>query len=162
MKIITENKAYVQLNDLACLCDSDLPVPVSVLKTIVGDTGLTITDKNRYKCMEFSSKEEVEFFKNQKWIIDYNEVKDKSEEELNKQLVEIAEEAEEYLKEYKSYSDIEKECHQDVLEQYELLEFKFFSLRDVLWSKKENGKVKLPKILKNQNMDLSKLFNNKK
>ena len=150
MKIITENKAYVQLNDLACLCNSDLPVPVSVMRVMVGDKGLTITDKNRYKCMEFSSREDVEFFKNQKWIVDYDDVKNKSEEDISKQLVEIAEEAEEYLKEYKSYSEREKEEHKDLLGQYELLEFKFFSLRDILWNKKENGKIKLPKIIKSR------------
>ena len=159
MKIITDKKAYVQLNDLAYLCDSSLDVPVSVLREMVGETGLVITSKNRYKCMEFSKKEDIEFFKNQTWMVDYSEVKDKSVEELNKMLVNTAEEAEEYLNEYKRYSEEEQEEHSDILEKYDLLEFKFFSLRYVLWNKKENGKIKLPKTVKGQNIGKNKIFN---
>ena len=53
MKIITENAAYVQKND-----------------------------NNRYEFVKFEDKNEIEFFKNLDWMVDYNSVKDLNEEDF--------------------------------------------------------------------------------
>ena len=41
---------------------------------------IIINNRNRYDFVEFDAPEEIEFFKGIDWMIDYNEVKDLSEE----------------------------------------------------------------------------------
>lgn len=49
---------------------------------------------------------------------------------------------------FNSMSDEEKRQNQDLIHQYELLEFKLFSIRDILWFKQGHLKMSLPNELK--------------
>ena len=95
-------------------------------------------------------------------MVDYEEVKDKSEYEINRLLSKVAEEAEKYLREYKDYPYEEQKEHEDIHEKYKLLEFKFFSLRDILYSKQETGKIDVPKALKYETVEIRNIFKTKK
>ena len=75
MKIITDNAAYVQMNDIAFLNHCDLPIPASVFMKSFGFGIFVVDDSNRYDFKEFNKPEDIEFFKNIDWMIDYNEVK---------------------------------------------------------------------------------------
>lgn len=81
MKIITDNAVYVQKNDIAYLNQTDLAIPASIFMKVFGSGIVIIDDSNRYEFVEFDAPEEIEFFKGIDWMIDYNEVKDLSEEE---------------------------------------------------------------------------------
>ena len=59
VKIITNNAAYVQKNDLAYLIHSDLPVPADILINTVGDGSFIVCDDNRYDFIEFKEKEAI-------------------------------------------------------------------------------------------------------
>ena len=75
MKIITENSIFVQRNDITYLNQSNLEVPTSIF----GNGVSTTCNVNKYDFIEFKEKEEIDFFKNIDWLIDYNEVKDLSD-----------------------------------------------------------------------------------
>ena len=144
MKIITDNAAYVQMNDIAFLDQCDLPIPASVFMKCFGFGISVVDDSNRYDFKEFDKPEDIEFFKNIDWMIDYNEVKDLSDEEHFALAQSIADEMETIAKKFDSMSPKQKKENINMVSQHELLEFKFYSLRDVYWFKHGDLKMNLP------------------
>jgi hypothetical protein len=84
VKIINSDSAYVQKNDIAYLNSFDLPIPFSIFMKVFGNGVTIINDSNRYDFVKFDEESEIEFFKGLDWMIDYNEVKDLSEDEIIK------------------------------------------------------------------------------
>ncbi len=144
MKIITDNVAYIQKNDIACLNQTDLAIPASIFMKVFGNGIVIIDDSNRYEFVEFEAPEEIEFFKGIDWMIDYNEVKDLSEEETIALGQSIAEEKNSIAQRFNSMAPEEREKNMNMVSQCELLDFKMYSLRDVLWFKQGHIKMELP------------------
>lgn len=71
MKIITNDAAYVQMNDLMHLNQSDLPIPASVFMKVFGHGIVIIDDSNRFEFAKFEEDDDIEVFKNIDWIVDY-------------------------------------------------------------------------------------------
>lgn len=69
MKIITKNAVIVQLNDIAYLNYSVLPIPTSIFNKVYGDSFLCISHNNRYDFIKFDKKLEIDFSKKINWII---------------------------------------------------------------------------------------------
>lgn len=133
MKIITDNAVYVQKNDIAYLINTDLAIPASIFMKVVGIGIVSIDDNNKY-----------EFFKGVDWMIDYNEVKDLSEEETIALGQSIAEEKNNIAQRFNSMKPEERKENMNMVFQCELLDFKMYSLRDVLWFKQGHIKMELP------------------
>ena len=146
MKIITKDAAYVQKNDITFLNNTDIPIPASIFLKMFGTGVVIIDDSNRYEFMKYEEKDEIEFFKNLDWIIDYNEVKDLTEEEFIKFGQSIADEKNAIAKKFNAMSNEEKENNMNMVSECELLDFKMYSLRDILWFKQGHLKMTLPKI----------------
>lgn len=145
MKIITENKAYVQKNDIAYLNQSDLPIPASIFMKVFGN-GITIIDNsNRYEFVEFSDPNEIEFFKNLDWIIDYNGVKNLTDKELIALGQAAVEEQNGIATRFNALSIEERRQNHSMVTRCELLEFKVYSLKDIYWFKQGKLKIELPK-----------------
>lgn len=77
-------------------------------------------------------------------MIDYNEVKDLSEEETFELGQSILEEKNAIAKKFNSMSKEEKEKNRNMISQCKSLDFKIYSLRDFLWFKQGQIKMKLP------------------
>lgn len=144
MKIINSDSIYVQKNDIAYLNLSNLPIPVSVFIKVFGNGATIINDSNRYDFVKFEKESEIEYFKRLDWMIDYNEVKDLSEDEIIKLAKSIGEEREKIVTTFNSMSEEERKQHTDMVTKCDLLEFKFYSLRDILWFKQGHISIKLP------------------
>lgn len=145
MKIITDREAYVQKNDIVQLNTSNLEIPASIYLKIFGSGITIIDDSNRYEFVKFEEAYEIEFLKSINWIINYDDVKGLSDDEImemgNKILAERSQIADNFnsLSEEERLYNIEK-----VEEQCDLLEFKFYSLRDFLWFRQGHLKFDLP------------------
>ena len=63
MKIITEDAAYVQMNDMMHLNQSDLPIPASVFMKVFGQGIVIIDNSNRFDFVKFEESEDIEFFR---------------------------------------------------------------------------------------------------
>ena len=63
-------KVYVQMNDIAMLIHSDLPVPASIYEKIYSGTVIT-DDSNRMDFVEFNQPSDIKFFESLDWIVDY-------------------------------------------------------------------------------------------
>lgn len=144
MKIITNDAAYIQLNDITYLNQTDLPIPASIFTKVYGNGIFYVGDDNRYNFMKFDEESEIEFFKGIDWMIDFNSVKDLNEEETISLGQSIAEEKNTIAKKFNAMTDKEKEKNIDMVTQCELLDFKMYSLRDVLWFKQGHIKMTLP------------------
>lgn len=167
MKIFTDNAVYVQKNDIDYLGQTylEIPVPKKNFDSIVDDS-------NRYEFVEFNAPEEIQFFREMDCIIDYNEVKDLSEEEIIKLTESVGKEHETIVTRYNSLPVEERKKDYKIITQCcDLLEFKFYSLRDFLWFKQGDLKMKLPEEVdsltelkeEKENKELSNtMFNNSK
>ncbi|MBO5138454.1 MAG: hypothetical protein J6B89_02310 [Bacilli bacterium] len=160
MKIITDNVAYVQKNDIACLNQTDLVIPASIFMKVFGYGRVIIDDSNRYEFFEFEAPEEIEFFKVIDWMIDYNEVKDLSEEETIALGQSIVEEKNSIAQRFNSMTPEERKNNISMVSQCELLDFKIHSLRDVLWFKQGHIKMELPEGVDLQDLNKKKVLEN--
>ena len=124
MKIITDNAVYVQKNDIAYLNQTDLTIPASIFMKVFGNGIVIINDSNRYEFVKFETPEEIEFFKGIDWMIDYNEAKDLSEEEIIALGQKIVEEKNNIAQRFNSMTPEEKKENMDMVFQCELLDFK--------------------------------------
>lgn len=76
-----KKKVYVQMNDITMLSQAVDSVPASILGKIYSGS-IVVCDSNRMNFIEFSSPEEIRFFENQDWIVDYKKLRNLSEKEL--------------------------------------------------------------------------------
>lgn len=146
MKIFANNKAYIQKNDLAYFMKGfeGVTVPSSIIDKIFGNVFI-VTDKNRYEFVEFSSLEEINFFKKCDWMIDYNLFDGMTEDEIIDYGCQINTEKNKIIASFNELSEKEKEKqYTQVSTKIELLEFKMWSVRDVLWHKQGHLKFPLP------------------
>ncbi len=82
MKIFNNDKVYVQIKDFTDIIEIE-NVPKSVLsKLINGYRIFVISEKNRDSFLEFETQEEIEFFKNQEWIVDFKKCNNLNSNEL--------------------------------------------------------------------------------
>lgn len=144
MKIFNSNSVYVQKNNIAYLNSSDLPIPASIFMKVFGNGVTIINDSNRYDFVKLEEESEIEYFKGLDWIIDYNEVKDLSEDEIIKLAENIGEERDKIATTFNSMSEEERKQHGDMVTKCDLLEFKFYSIRDFLWFKQGHISMKFP------------------
>ena len=82
MKIVTDKAVYIQKNDIIRLSQSYLNIPESVFLQIYATGVIIADDKYKYEFIKIELDKEIDFFKSIDWIIDYNEVKDLSENEI--------------------------------------------------------------------------------
>ena len=146
MKIMTDDAVYVQKNDLAYLNQTDLPIPASIFMKVFGSGVVIINNSNKYEFVKFDAPLEIEYFKGIDWMIDYNEVKDLSEEETTALGQSIAEEKNRIAQKFNSMSLKERNRNMDLVFQCELLDFKLCSLRDILFFKQGHIKMELPEM----------------
>lgn len=145
MKIITNNAIFIQKNDIMMyLHKRDMSGPSSILMKVFEEGVVIIDDTNKYDFVRFDTHEEIEFFKSLDWIIDYNQVKDLTEEEIYALGRRIIETKNALAIKFNEMSKEQKEENQGIVAQCELLDFKLYSLRDILWLKQGHLKMNLP------------------
>lgn len=158
MKVVTENAVYVQKGDINYLFHSDMSMPKSIFDKVYGQGIVIINNNNKNHFIEFNEPEEIEFLKGVDWIVDYNEIRDLSEEEIIALGQSIAEEKNTIANKYNAMSSEEQEENKNMELLCELLDYKMYTLRDILWFKQGHIKMKLPKAIK-QEKGIIKLVN---
>ena len=147
MKIFVNNKVYVQKNDLAYFLrgTEGISIPSSIIDKIFGQVFI-VTDENRYEFVEFTSPKEIKFFEKCDWIVDYNLFDSMTEEEIVEYGCQINTERNKVANSFNELSEGEKEKQYiQVSTKIELLEFKMWAVRDILWHKQGRLKFSLPK-----------------
>ena len=150
MKVFANGKVYVQNNDLQYLlrvCDSisisssitnkvfgdGISIPLSIINKIFGDFFI-VTDGNRYKFVEFSNPEDVEFFRNCDWIIDYHAFDGRAEEEIINFGIQINDNRNKLVEEFNNLPEKEQEKqYEQVSSEVMMLDHKINSIIDLVW-----------------------------
>lgn len=149
MKIITDKAVYVQKNDMAYLNQTDLPIPAAIYMKVFG-RGITIIDNdNRYEFVKFTAPEEIEYFRSLDWLIDYNALKDLTEEELIAFGTEVGKEKKQRIDEFNAKPEKERKAqYGKALASLDLFDYKMYSIRDLIMFKKGELEFALPKGIK--------------
>lgn len=144
MKIFANNKVYVQKNDLTYLLHNAKEIPASIFEKVFNGIFI-VTDDNRYEFIEFSKPEEIEFFKKNEWMVDYNSLDGMTEEQIIEYGIQINKKRNKIAESFNKLSKKEREKQYDeISSQIDLLEFQIMSVRDILWHKQGNLKFDLP------------------
>lgn len=144
MKIIRDDKVYIQKCDIGYLDMSDVEIPAPVYYKIYESGSRIIGDFNRLDFEEYSSKELVEFFRKLAWILDYDEVKDLTDEEICLLGEELIDQRNSIAAMYNNMSQEERAKNQSLRAQCELIEYKVSSLREFQMYKNGEIKMRLP------------------
>ena len=127
MKIFHTEKGkevvYVQMQDIMYISNEiDIPIPASIFTKVF--TGVTIiNDSNRFKFVRFAEKHEVEFFKNLDFILDYDKYKDLNNENFEKEVQKLVNQANEIAKKWNSMNEKEREKNYPILEKHEKISY---------------------------------------
>ena len=148
MKIMTNEKVYLQLNDISQLMIY-LMINKSHCPKVVFDRlfqeRFVCNDDNKYDFICFEEEEAITFFKEATYIIDYNELKDYSKEELTNIATTVLEERNNVVAEFNKLPDAKKKAEQLKNSKACLLfNFKLNSIRDLVWYKQGFIYFKLP------------------
>ena len=143
MKVFKNGKVYVQNEDLILILRSGELMPTSVLEKFYGNGPVIIVQDNMEDYVEFEETAQVEFFKRLDWIVDYDEVKNLSLEELEK-LYDATKD--EMVKIRNKYSDLSQndDCYEKDSIRFELLGNKLYSLSKIQYFKARKLELALP------------------
>lgn len=143
MKVFKNGKVYVQNEDLILILRSGELMPTSVLEKIYGNGPVIIVKDNMEDYVEFDEADQVEFFKRLDWIVDYDEMKNLSLEELEKLYDDTKDEM---VKIKNKYSDLSQkdDCYEKDSIRFELLGNKLYSLSKIQYFKARKLELALP------------------
>ena len=144
MKIFKDNAVFVQKNDIGFLSESDLSIPYSIFMKVFEDGITVIDDSNRFQFVKFDDELEVDFFRKLDWIIDYNLVKDLSEKQIKSMMNDVLKDKRKLVLIFINMTDEQRKLNSQIVDEWFKLEYKYFSLEDILKFKKGHIKMLLP------------------
>lgn len=143
VKIVTNNAVYVQKNDIVFLNVLGLSIPDSILlKVFKSNKG--VIDCNRYEFIKFKDEEEMEFLGQLHWIIDYIDAESFTSDEIMMYGQRLAQERKIIMEDFDLMPEYLKKNNMDILRYCELLDFKMYSLRDILFFRQGYINMELP------------------
>ena len=140
----TENgkeTVYVQMQDIMQLNQSDMPIPESIYTKVF--TGITIVnDSNRFDFVSFDEEHEVKFFKELEFVIDYDQYKELTDEQLGEKGQKLVMKANEIAEKWNSMSSDEREQNSNLFQEHENIEYMLNFLSEIYAIK--HGKRSMP------------------
>lgn len=129
MKLINNGCVYVQLNDIVQISGLVSGVPRTVYTKAFQGKSNIIDDSNRYKFVKYDEPDEIIFFMNQYWIIDYNQFKNKTPEEIQEYAHSLFLEEQEIVDEFNNLPESEQDKNYSMLREHRLLRHMFVDLK---------------------------------
>lgn len=144
MKIIRDNKIYVQRSDISMMSVDDNLKDNETVKKILS-MGFSYDEKNKYDFLPFTEEDVIELLSKLDYIIDYDEIKDMSDEDLDGLAKETADERNNVTVRYARLDEEEmRREFKKARNEISLLEYKIISLRDLSWFRSGHLKFALP------------------
>lgn len=151
MKIIRNGVVYIQVLDFQRLLEKEKfeiltseVFPILFREASKDSDMFIICKDNENDFIEFRNPKSVEFLTSFEEIVDYDEIKDLSYEEMDALRVCIINEKNEIASKVNMMSAEEQKQHPELFERYNTLSSKFMSLNDVYWFKRGKAKLVLP------------------
>ena len=114
MKIFHEengrNVVYVQVNDILFIVTNlgDMPIPASICCKVFCNDAAAVTCSNHFAFIRFDTDSEISFFKELDFIIDYDDYKNLSKEQLEKDYEKVVADYNNSAKKWSKMSNEEK------------------------------------------------------
>ena len=145
MKIFKDGKVYVQVYDVAQMNNSIIPYPSSINPERFDECKDTIRSTRGKQFLVFEKPLEVKYFEMIDWIINYDDVKDKTIEELQALSNNLIEQQNNSYKEFKKLSNEEKK-KKSLEYSYKLdtLEHQTYTLLYLILHKQNKMEIELP------------------
>ncbi len=146
MKIFLNNKVYVQKCDFMFFFKhlQGYSLPESVSDKVFGDVFI-ISDDTKNDFIEFDTDEEIEFFRNCDWIINYNEFENATPEDIMEYAEKIYVERDRVSELFNGkivFFNQSDYCKK--LNEYEIMGFQIYTLNKLAQLKKGNISFELP------------------
>ncbi len=150
MKIVRRNVGYIQLDDLVTLSEFHMHIPISIIEKVADRGLIKVTDVNRFTFIKLSPREELDFLKSVEGLIDYDEVRDLSKEEIIALAESYEEERIRIANDFNAMSLEDRKKNRGMMNYFALLERKQYALRNFQWFiegvfKREGIEFSLPK-----------------
>ncbi len=147
MKIIKDNKVYVQRKDLMKIIIGSIHYKARIPKDIM--TGVLnysfyVDGNNMDEFICFEGQENLDFFDKLPYIVDYNKYKELSERDIKASISETMAVISGVCADYNLKSIQRKEESYNTLSIINLLEHKFYDLRTILWEKQGHITIEKP------------------
>ena len=139
--------AYVQMQDIMYLThETDMPIPASIFTKVF--RGVTIVnDSNRFDFIKFSTEEDVNFFRGLDFIIDYNQYKDLSDEQLEEKGEHLAKRANEIAEKWSSMTTEERKENSPLLDEHRNTQYMLKFIAEVYAVKHGKRSMPFPKFV---------------
>lgn len=158
MKIIRDDIAYVQLNDIVFLEQSNLPIPDSIKQQLMEETSLINSNSNGTSFISFTSPEVIEFFRELDIIIDYDDIKGLTQDELISMINEAIMEQNKLSEKYNRIPFEERRQYHEMVTNNDLLRFKITTLEEYFWFRDGKRKLKFPDGIEEPPNNITKIF----
>ncbi len=146
MKVFhTENgkeAVYVQMQDIMYLSnETDTPIPTTIFTKVF--TGVTIVnDSNRFEFVRFDEEHEVKFFRDLEFIIDFDQYKALSDEQLEDEAQKFGVKANEIAKKWNGMTKEERKQNASLYDTHRNLGYMINFLSEIYAIK--HGKRTMP------------------
>lgn len=132
MKIFRKNTLYVQKKDLLYLLTFNIDMPKTLKENL---ERIDINETNQHEFIRFTKKDEINYYNNLKWIIDYDEYINLTEEEILTQGNIINTKINRLLN---------NKTDKESLKEYKESLLRLQSLREAFWLKRGHTIIKIP------------------
>jgi hypothetical protein len=144
MKIIKGNFIYIELEDLSYVVKKGIGVPKNLIQMTI-EQGYVFADKNNmYKFIGYKDPKIIEYFKEQDFVIDYEEIKDLSIDKLIQKCDRYIDDRDLLSEEYSMMDTYSKEKYKDDLKTIDDLEYKYYQVNKYLLFKSGDNEFGLP------------------
>lgn len=130
----TENEkeaVYVQMQDIMYLSnETDMPIPATIFEKVF--TGVTIVnDANRFEFVKFDEEHEVKFFRELEFIIDFDQYKVFSDDQLEAEAQKLGTKADEIAEKWNSMTPEERRKNGNLYDEHQNLGYMINFLSEI-------------------------------
>lgn len=138
-----QETVYVQMQDILYLVhESNVSVPASIFEKVFSVGAVFVTDANRFDFIRFEEEHEVDFFKKLEFVIDYDQYKDFSEEQLIAEVKKLEDKANGIAEKWNDMTSEERRENSELYEEHQNLDYMCRFLCEIYFVK--NGKRSMP------------------
>ncbi len=158
MKIITDNAIYVQKSDLKFLDNLNIPMSKELYMKIYSCGVYVVDDGNIDKFIKFDLEEEIEFFKNIDFILDYNRLISLKKSTLVDMYLDMLENCKSKRDKINGMTAKEIKNNIEIINQYHMLNYELSSFDKLLSFKNGDISIELPDGMEPPKVNILKRF----
>lgn len=106
-----------------------------------------VDDSNRFDFVRFDDEEEVKFFKEVDFILDYNKYKDMTDDQLENEWRKLVTKSNEIAKKWNEMSEDEREKNINLFQEYENLKYMMNFLKEIYAIKHNKMSMTFPEFV---------------